>query len=567
MKKVLAALIGWSALAALPAVVWGAWSSISVPGSIYTDSQWSPGAQPLPNHSGSVWSGVLDVDQRGEFKFAAGSDWTDNWGANYEVWRFPSVGTLEKGGENIRLTALSGPASLRFTFDETSLRFSVAPPVASAQLVGLFNNFGATDAGTLANTSGNVWTADVPMTSGDNLQLRVIDGDIWGPGWDYAAPAGDFAADIAGGASASIADFRPGVFRVSFDADALSLSVVQLSTNDFNVAGYAADGTLSAHAKSGKLALVPNLAKNGKEYVGTFWIAANGTEFKLSFSARDADGNPGNLYWSAPSSSSVTLSASSYTETFSVVSSLSDVVQRTFKAQAAGLYRVSFSPTDGKAVIQRVYAASGASATAINLLADPSFESGSGWSCFNSDLPSAEDAADSHTGGRSAMFRPRSRHDEGSDNIGSVSRRVTLPDNAAGSTLRVSAWMRALGSWEPSRTRIWVEWENAATNKFAESDAALYGFDSSWKPCELEAAIPEGAVHANILFAFNGSTENDGYLLIDDAEARLSSTRRLDFDTWTSISGGFGTYSPDWSIGRGRTTNNLSDAYVEAGSV
>jgi len=566
MKKVLATFAAWSVLAALPAAV-RAWDSISVPGDIYAENQWDTGAQPLAfDTDAAVWAGVIDVDQNGGFKFAADNSWDNNWGADYEVWRFPSVGTLDSGGDNIRLTALSGPARLRFTFDPESLRFSVAPPVTNAQLVGVFNNQGATDAGILENTTGDIWTAEVAMTSGDNIQLLVNGGDIWGPAWNYSAPAGEFSAEIAGGATAQIDDFRPGVFRVAFDAAALTLSVDQIATNEFETAGYAADGTLSSHVRSGNLVLAPNLEKNGKQYVGSFWISA-ATDFKLSFSARDASGNAGNSYWSAPSTSSVTLASSPVTETYTAVSSLSDRLQRTFKAQTPGLYRVSFVPENGQVAVQRVYSAAGQSATAINLFADPSFENNSGWATYNADVLSGDDAPDSHAGAALAQFRPLHRHDQ-DGNYGSVSRRIYFSTNAAGSTLRVSAWMRALGTWEPSRTRIWIEWEKDSDgNKFAEDDATLYDFTGFWESRSLEAVIPEGADRANVLFSFNGSTENDGYLLIDDAEARLVSSRSLDFDTWTAISGGFGAYSPDWSIGRGRTTNNLSDAHVEPGAV
>jgi hypothetical protein len=576
MKKALFCLTGIAALLAVAAPAL-AWTSISVPGSIYDQNQWSPGAQPLTNKSGTVWSGVVKVDHNSPstsetgFKFAADGGWANNWGADYTVWRFPSVGTLTAGGPNLGLTALQGdePQFLRFTFDESTLRFSVAPIVTSVQLVGAFNNYGeGSPDGTLTKLSGNVWSNTFSLASGANLQLRVNGSDLWGPPGDYASTV-PLSTTIAGGGAVQIDGFRPGTFSFVFDADSLTLSVEQLSATAFDAEGIAAEGTINALWQTRRFTPSPqdvNLATNGALYTGDFWIDSAST-FTLAFSERDATGNRGGRYWYAPSVPSSPIDASSYSADWLATTDASAVQYATFKAPSPGFYQISLDPASGAVSLQCRYTL----ANDVNLFKDPSLESGNGWSFFNAtryvaaNIGTDYEPPSIHTGSGVASLLQR-QTEEG--DYGSVSQWIVV-SNCVGSTLRVSAWFCAFNGWTADRTRIWIQWQDASENPVGtERELVIGSVPSSWTPFSLEADVPEGAARANILFSYNGANEGDGYLLIDDAEARVSSTRRLNFDTWTKISSSWGPYSsPDWTISRGRTTNNLSDVHLDPGAL
>ena len=154
------------------------------------------------------------------------------------------------------------------------------------------------------------------------------------------------------------------------------------------------------------------------------------------------------------------------------------------------------------------------------------------------------------------------------NNYGSISTSFDVT-KYRGSALRVSAWFRTVGPWTATKTRIWIEWKDAAWNTLSEKDSTIYNLSSFWQPFSLDAVVPDDAVKANVLFAFTGSTEGDGYLLVDDAEARVSASRFLDFDTWGEISTGSfrPDYGSDWKVAYGRTTNNANDAFLESGSL
>lgn len=556
------------ALAATPARA-AKWTSISVPGSIYSTGQWDTKTHLLPNYSGSVWSGSVAVDQNGDFKFAANQSWDNNWGSASDIYiqRLPAtgIGPLVSYGGDIHLQAVSAKTTLGFSFDEEALTFSISgtpPSVSSARLVGSFNNDGAADAtsGVLVRGSDGLWTADLTLASADNLRLRVNDSEDWGPPAAVASPV-PLTVPLCSSSPFAVDDFRPGDFRATFDPSTLTLSLVQTRTNVFTRAAIAADGTLSVLPRQDV-----NLVKDGSVYTGTFWVSAKASDvaFTLSFSERDADGLPGGLYWSAASSTAVTLTANVHTETFSPVTKASAVVRRPFKIQQPGLYKITFDPADGTATVQRSYAA----ANNINLFSDPSFESGSGWNFYNAERPvGTNDAPGLHTGSAAAMFLPVQRHPADSlGNYGSVSASFDVT-KYRGSTLRVSAWLRTVGPWTATKTRIWIEWKDDAWQTLSENDSTIYNLSSFWQPYSLDAVVPENAVKANVLFAFTGSTEGDGYLLLDDAEARITASRFLDFDTWGAISASFTRYAPDWEVSSGRTTNNASDAFVESGNL
>lgn len=575
MKRAWFGLTGIAALLAAAAPAW-AWDSISVPGNIFTNAQWTPSTRYLTSHSGSVWSGDVAVDQQGDFKFAADGNWTTSWGGigvSPVILRLPATGVgplTSADGKNIALKAIDAPKTLHFSFDDTNQTFSVtgsaAPSVTSAQLVGIFNDYGASTAGTLANSSGSLWTADIPLTSGASLALRVNgEEQAWGTPFPVS-PDLPATLPLCGDNSFSLPNFRPGTFRATFDAAALTLKLEQIATNTFVRAGIAAEGPLNALWASRKDIPSPqdiNLAPDGSLYTGSFWIDAT-TNFTLSFSERDANGNRGGLYWSAPSAASVSISSTPHTNTWIAVTDARSVVSNTFTAPAAGLYEISLNPSSGALSVRRRYGAN----DNVNLFKDPSFEKDGTWNRFNAiryDARGEEEPPSIHTGHGVAALLQRQFED---GDYGSVSQWINLSTNYAGSSLHVSAWLCAVNNWTASRTRIWIQWQDASGNPVgAEKETVLSDIPSTWTPFSVEAEIPDGAVKANVLFAYNGANDGWGYLLVDDAEARISSSRRLDFNTWTQISSSFGSHSPDWSISRGRTTNNLSDAHLDPGAL
>jgi uncharacterized repeat protein (TIGR02543 family) len=508
-----------------------AWNSISIPGNIFTNALWDPGVRYLTSHSGSVWSGDVAVDQQGDFKFAANGNWTTSWGGvgvSPVILRLPAIGVgplTANNGQNITLKAIDAPQTLHFAFDESNLTFSVtgpaAPAVTSAQLVGVFNDYGASSAGTLANSSGTLWTGDIQLTSGSSLALRVNGEDqAWGTPFPVT-PDLPCTLPLCGDNSFSLPNFRPGTFRATFDAAALTLKLEQIATNAFVRAGIAAEGPLNALWAVRANTVFPqdiNLAPVGASYAGSFWIDNPNTSFTLSFSERDANGNRGGLYWSTPAAATVTISSTPYTNTWITVTNARSVVSNIFTAPVAGLYKITFDPSSCAATVQRSYAA----ANNINLFKDPSFESGANWSFYNARRYDARAGSDDeppaiHTGNGVAALLQR-RTEEG--DYGSISQWIPISTNYAGSTLRVSAWLCAFDDWTASRTRIWIQWQDASGNPVGtEKETDLSNIPSTWTPYSVDAEIPEGAVKANVLFAYNGSNDGRGVLLVDDAEA------------------------------------------------
>ena len=565
MKKVTTLWSVWAVSMIASLGAWG-WNYISVPGDAFPTG-WNEKTNDLPTHSGSVWSGDLAVKGAGDFKFAANHSWNVNWGAKLTIERLPAygVGPLYDHGDNIHL-GVDKAQTIHFAFDETALTCDltgVAPPaVSSAKLIGDFNQDGALDAGALEASGAGLWTTEHALTIGDNLRLLVNGSEWWGT-IQAVSPSLPASLSMCGSAPVSIADFRSGTFRVTFDSSSLMLSIVQTATNEFKAAGYAADSANLANLKRQDVNLV---RESANLYAGNFWSGTQNNDITLSFSERDANGTPGGTYWSAPATNRISVGASAVAETYTPVDSAAAVQCRTYRFSVPGMYRITFNPNTGEATLQRSYTA----ASGINLVSDPSFESGNGWNFYNAEravFESSEEAACLHSGKSAGRLLPLRQHSD-DNNLGSISTVLDVSGNV-GSSLKISAWIRTLGEWNATRTRFWVEWKDADWKTVAEKDMTLYDLSSFWKKYTLEAEIPEGATQANILIQFQDSKEGDGYVCVDDVEVLLSSGRTVNFDTWGQVENGqyFGSYSPDWRGTDIRTTNNVSDAVVEAGSL
>ena len=546
-------------------------------------ANWNVASNLLPSHSGSDWSGsITPRAASGEFKFVADKDpnWTVNWGGNFSVLRVPAydVGPLARNGANLSWANAAIGAAHTFVFHETSTTFDIVPASAPArdfsslQLVGNFNHRGADPAGALTK-NGNLWKGEIEVPGGaDSFLLRVDNQELWGLAASRSATLPVEGASLCGSASLNVSGIKSGTLAVTFDPAKLLLSVSQKTTNAFVAKYIAADVSFAAGSPCDV-----NLEETDDGHWTADFVVTNAATnaFTLSLSQRDAKGNQGGYHWGATN-------ASAGTRTYPV----SELLSRTDDPAAAapvkcpggiGRYRVSFAPATQELSVRRLYYQSGR----VNLLPDPSLESrnadgiptGGGVSAWNARIVDA--VLDNgvrygaHSGARAAFFPPAGGgQDDSSAAYGSLS--FDLPvTNGIGASLLVSAYLRALGSWDGT-TQIQLTWIGADGAAVGEHRFDLLSPDPvAWKYYSTEAVVPDNARSAHVVWLYSSAPASGG-LLLDDLEIRLASSRSQNFDAWTSILDKWSSTppDPDWSISPyGKTVDNSKDLALPPGGL
>ena len=579
MKHLPIAFILSTAALSLPAA---AYNFISVPGvPEMFGANWDTSANLLSTHSGSDWSGsITPRASSGKFKFAANKSWDVNWGGDFSVLRVPAygVGPLVRGGNDLSWENAAIGTAHTFVFHETSTNFDIVPTSAAArdfsslQLVGDFNHRGADPAGALTK-NGNLWKGEIEVPGGsDSFLLRVDNQELWGLAASRSATLPVSNVSFCGSASLNVSGIKSGTLAVTFDPAKLLLSVSQKTTNAFVSKYIAADVSFAAGSPCDV-----NLEETDDGHWTADFVVTNGASvpFTLTLSQRDAKGNQGGYFWGATN-------ASAGTRTYPV----SELLSRTDDPAAAapvkcpggiGRYRVSFAPATQELSVRRLYYQSGR----VNLLPDPSLESrnadgiptGGGVSAWNARIVDA--VLDNgvrygaHSGARAAFFPPAGGgQDDSSAAYGSLS--FDLPvTNGIGASLLVSAYLRALGSWDGT-TQIQLTWIGADGAAVGEHRFDLLSPDPvAWKYYSTETVVPDNARSAHVVWLYSSAPASGG-LLLDDLEIRLASSRSQNFDAWTSILDKWSATppDPDWTISPyGKTVDNSKDLALPPGGL
>ena len=187
------------------------YSSISVAG---TFNDWNPGANRLELISNRVWQGtVFLLTNNAQFKFVANDDFgANNWGEAAVVSTFPHTGTGVVFGADIQLGAWFSAGDHRFTFDESSGRYTVEKlPAGAAGGISVAGTFNGWDPGAnpMTETAPGVWTGSIVLPAGD-VSFKFVVGASWEVGDFGDADPADREMPISG-----TPDFRGGDIVVS----------------------------------------------------------------------------------------------------------------------------------------------------------------------------------------------------------------------------------------------------------------------------------------------------------------------------------------------------------------
>lgn len=538
------------------AAVWGLvlsaqaspYSSMAVPG---THNSWSP--TPSMSLVGTnVWICTQTLSSAsGEFKFAANGNWTTNWGGNdiISLWHPPSlgIGSLVQGGNNLVYTNIA-TGSYVFKFYEQTATFDLYPvtPAAnpsSIQIIGSFNGDGATSVGTMTNTSGYVWETTVELPSDADFLFKVRTATATN-NWGALTTTDITSLPFSGGNPCGLNRYNlggivGGTFVFSYNFQSNTFSIAQTKTNTFTLASITAVGNFVAGAPPDI-----NMEKISLTQWRSDFTVTNAARFTLSFIGRDSAGGIGR-YWGMTNVITNTLPATGF-----MLGSSNSTYTNLVLAAVPGNYRITFNSDSGEYSVQQRYTASGG----VNYLQNPSFENVSigvpaNWEVYHATSGEQSDFG-AHSGSRCGVLMAKTV--EADPDLGNfVQTNITL-NGLSGQTFRVSAAFRTKGTWEAETVRIIVEWKEG-TNLVAENAAEVTGLNERWQTFALECAVPRTSVTAKVLFKYDGAP-GTGFLLVDDAEARISASRFQDFDAWNYPS--FQRIAPDWVATFGKTIYN-----------
>ena len=530
-----------------------AYTAISVPGNCFA-TQWDVNANVLSNTADYLWTGTVNIlSNSGSFKFAANRSWAVNWGGSFTLHHVPArgVGSLSFNGGDLSFNSLPSGA-YAVTFHEQTATFDLAPVVPAPnplaiQVIGSFNGDGAAPAGAMTNVSGSIWKTTVNLDAGADFLFKVTTAsgsNFWG-----ALAATDILSmPFSGGNPCGVARYSlgtvGGTFAFTFDPRSNTFSIAQTQTNEFSLASVTAAGSFVAGTPPDI-----NLTKLGRTLWQSDFTVTNAASFTLFFIGREAGGGI-NRYWGATNAAPLALPATGY---MLASASSNGLVPATITA-APGNYRLALDSASGEFSVQQRYTASGG----INYLQNPSFENVAagnpvGWGVYNATSGEQADFG-AHSGARCGLLKAKTAPAD--PDLGNFDQTTAPLVGLSGQTFRVSASFRTKGNWTAETVRIIVEWKDAQTNTVSERSAEVTGLGEQWKPFALEAIVPSNHIKAKILIKYDGAP-GSGYLLVDDAEARIAASRFQDFNSWGSI-GQFTNISPDWAVTSGKTLLNAA---------
>jgi len=537
-----------------------AYTDISVAGDSFA-TVWDVNSNILTNTADYTWSGTVHFPSNsGVFKFAANRSWTTNWGGNFTLLYPPAldVGSLSQGGANISFDNIATGQYI-VTFYEQTATFDIAPVIPdpnplAIQLIGSFNGDGATSVGIMTNTSGYFWATTLELETDADFLFEVTTAD--GPENRGALSSTDILSmPYVGGnpyssARYTLQDILGGTFEFTYNLEANTFTINQTATNSFLLDTVTAIGNFVAGDP-------PDI--NLEEITSSIWqsdfTVTNTASFTLSFIGRDAAGGIGR-YWNATNAAAMDLPASGY-----MLPADSAGTPATITA-VPGNYRITLDVNSGAFTVQQRYT----SASGINYLQNPSFESEtwgipSDWGVYHA-TSGDQDNFGAHSGFRCGVLQAKINPSD--PDLGNFDQTTSTISGLSGQTFRVSAAMRTKGDFQADTVRIIIEWMSG-TNRIEEDALEVTGLTNQWKTYALEALVPDDSVTAHILYKYDG-IPGAGYLLVDDAEARITANRFQNFDTWGEINQ-FTNLSPDWAVSSGKTILNASDSAPIGGVV
>lgn len=528
-----------------------------------TNNNWSPVGN-MVLVADNTWVCTQNfIYATGDFKFAANNGWVINWGGNASIARVPAVASASTpSGANIGYSGFSN-GNYRITFNDATHEFHVEwagalplplPQITNLALVGTFNNWVPTANGMLTNHPApdtNIWSLSIDLYQDTAFQFYLNDSwdNQFGGPESTAIDLPDLNSPVTnsacGKSNFTLSDLVPGTFRFVLDIGNALFTVTQTATNSTGpLASVSAVGNFVSGAPPDV-----NLEKISSSSWRSDFNVTNSTSFRLSFIGRDTNGVV-MRYWGVTNSAPLALPA-----TGSMLSSASNVYTNATIAAAPGNYRITFDANSGAFSVQQRYT----TANTLNYLLNPSFESvteGSpdSWGLYHA-TSGDQSSFGAHSGTRCGVLM--AKINPGDDDLGNFDQTNAMLNGLSGQTFRVSASFRTMGVWTAETVRIIVEWKNG-TNVVDEDSTELVGLSDAWQTFALETPVPSDSIAAKVLFKYDGVPGN-GFLLIDDAEARIAASRFQDFNGWGSISS-FQRINPDWEATSGKTLYNIPGA-------
>ncbi|MGD9611990.1 MAG: lamin tail domain-containing protein, partial [Kiritimatiellia bacterium] len=537
-----------------------AYTSLAVPG---THNGWAT-TPSMVLQADYVWVGTQTfASAGGAFKFAANGSWDVNWGGNYSILHVPAraVGGLAQGGSDVSYTNLA-TGQYRFTFYESTATFDLVPIVATApaatnvQVVGSFNGDGASAVGVMSNVSGYSWIAtNVDLDTGADFLFKTVSAagaERWGAPATTALQSMPTNGTPSGLANYVVDGILGGRFTFAFNLQSNWFDVLQTYTNAFSVSTVSAAGSFVAGYPPDY-----NLEQISSSIWRSDFMVTNSGTLNLFFIGRNVAGVVGR-YWGATNAAPMTLPVSGYMPAFYVSNTL---VQATITNVVPGSYRITFDANSGAySVVQRFTTASGA-----NVLTNASFETlnanlPAGWGTYHAASGELADFG-AHSGARCGVLFAKTVTNDW--DLGSFDQTTGVFGALSGQTFRVAAAFRTQGAWEAESVRIIVEWRTNGT-AFKEDYVDVVGLNEEWQIHSLEAQIPRDNVSAKVLFKYDGDP-GTGFLLVDDAEARLAASRFQNFDAWGNVPTFQNIQPGDWEATHGKTLYNLPSGSLTGG--
>ena len=530
------------------------YTAISLPGNSFL-TWWDVNANVLTNTADYVWSGTVTFPSNsGAFKFAANHAWDTAWGGSLSLFHMPArnVGPASLSGGDMSYNNIpTGQYTVTFyeqtaTFDFVPL--AAAPNPSAVQLIGSFNGDGSTSLGTMTNTSGTVWETSVDLNPGADFLFKVtsVSGSV---NRGALVPSEISTLPYSGGNPCASARYTlnvstGGTFQFSYNLLSNTFGIVRTHTNSFALSSVTAIGNFVA----GKPPDI-NLEKIDSSIWRPDFFVTNASQFTLSFLGRDSFGDVGR-YWGLSSSTTSSLPATGY-----MLPSSNNIYTNIILTATPGSYRITFDSNSGAYAIQQRYTA----VSGFNYFLNPSFESVSGgipsdWSTYHAT--SGEQASfGAHSGARCGVLMAKINPDD--PDLGNFDQTTSVLKGLSGQTFRVSASFRTKGTWTSETVRIIVEWKIGNT-LVSEKSTEIVGLTNQWRTFSFETLVPATSVTAKILFKYDGNP-GTGFLLIDDAEARITASRFQDFNGngWTNATS-FQHINPDWEATSGKTILNSS---------
>jgi alpha-glucosidase len=232
-------------------VDWGSNLGSSVPygamtvAGTFLNPQWNAAASNMVLVAADTWQfdATLANVTNFQFKFAANGSWTTNWGENngsQTQFTVPLAGTGKLGGASNILANGTFNGTYRFTFNDQTLAYSVAPllasPYAAMTVAGTLNNWNAALTNMLLVAS-SLWQYDTTFPAGTNVQFKFAANGTWTSNWGDSSQA-QTNPPLAGagqsyGSNITANITTAGTYRFTFNDQTLAYSLAPLQASPY----------------------------------------------------------------------------------------------------------------------------------------------------------------------------------------------------------------------------------------------------------------------------------------------------------------------------------------------